>query len=472
MSIDPNYIYPGFIDEVKGGLNRGGSGGSGLPDGSNPNQYIVTDGEGKAGWADRTHWVDILADVVFEEQEVALEFQYAKTCSTNTKITGGSIEVGKDYRVTLNGVPYICTAIVDGYGRPKIGAKDSEEMINHRSDYPFSISNGSSDFLGSMESVRIGIEKITTIIHPLDKKFLPSESTMPALAEDGSDAGKTVKVNRDGSGYELGEGGSGLPAGAKPNQYIVTDGEGNAKWEDNPHSVGVVVEKTITTKAGTDYIWSGSMYGVTAYFFPIFMGEREEYETKRVFSLIEGETYIFTDMDGVEHTAIAQRQGDVVVAAGSDRSFGFSDYGASTAAIMFLGSAETGLNANAYSFSGKFLQKEVDTDPGVTVDLTFDEGGLWRAEINGKRDQDQVDTIATLIYNMGYYNTKINAFWETKDANTRQDVMLLKLYFSGGSNYVLEEMWADIWGYRSTFATLNVERVYIYGEGGEGGGVE
>ena len=27
-------------------------------------------------------------------------------------------------------------------------------------------------------------------------------------------------------------GGSGLPAGAKPNQHIVTDGEGNAKWED------------------------------------------------------------------------------------------------------------------------------------------------------------------------------------------------------------------------------------------------
>ena len=30
MSIDPNYIYPGFIDEVKGTLNQGGgSGGSG-----------------------------------------------------------------------------------------------------------------------------------------------------------------------------------------------------------------------------------------------------------------------------------------------------------------------------------------------------------------------------------------------------------------------------------------------------------
>jgi hypothetical protein len=38
------------------------------------------------------------------------------------------------------------------------------------------------------------------IIHPIDKKYLPS--------------------------------GSGLPAGSKPNQYIVTDGEGNAKWED------------------------------------------------------------------------------------------------------------------------------------------------------------------------------------------------------------------------------------------------
>ena len=27
-------------------------------------------------------------------------------------------------------------------------------------------------------------------------------------------------------------GGSGLPSGSKPNQYIVTDGDGNAKWED------------------------------------------------------------------------------------------------------------------------------------------------------------------------------------------------------------------------------------------------
>lgn len=44
---------------------------------------------------------------------------------------------------------------------------------------------------------------------------------------------------------------SGLPAGAKPNQYIVTDGKGNAKWED----------KLCWSEEGKVVTWDGSTEG-------------------------------------------------------------------------------------------------------------------------------------------------------------------------------------------------------------------
>lgn len=59
--------------------------------------------------------------------------------------------------------------------------------------------------------------------------------------------GNTYMMNASGEWVKLDDGGStsggsGLPAGAKPNQYIVTDGDGNAKWEDRPF-----YEETVTT---------------------------------------------------------------------------------------------------------------------------------------------------------------------------------------------------------------------------------
>jgi hypothetical protein len=81
-------------------------------------------------------------------------------------------------------------------------------------------------------------------------------------------------------------GGSGLPAGAKPNQYIVTDGEGNAKWEDKlcwieNTLVDVIPEDTISAKTGRatgvyvdgeisvgdrlDVSWNGEIYSVVVF---------------------------------------------------------------------------------------------------------------------------------------------------------------------------------------------------------------
>ena len=113
-----------------------------------------------------------------------------------------------------------------------------------------------------------------------------SPGSLAILAEAGfptlllSKSNGWVNGNTGGSG---GSGGSGLPSGSSPNQYLVTDGEGNAKWEDKPFG-----EETEVILPVQDIPKLGDAYGVA---------ER--------CNLVAGETYTVT-FEGVEYICVAK----------------------------------------------------------------------------------------------------------------------------------------------------------------------
>lgn len=84
-------------------LGGGNSGGSGLPSGSKPNQYLVTDGEGNAKWEDKLGYIAVGDTVLSETTPVFNEDMEGYVITEQFALT-----VGDFYKVTYNGEDYIC----------------------------------------------------------------------------------------------------------------------------------------------------------------------------------------------------------------------------------------------------------------------------------------------------------------------------------------------------------------------------
>lgn len=75
----------------------------------------------------------------------------------------------------------------------------------------------------------LGARRGVVVIDGRIKQDVAAEHSGITISDEAKAA--MVNISFTGDGSRMG-GGSGLPAGSKPNQYIVTDGDGNAKWED------------------------------------------------------------------------------------------------------------------------------------------------------------------------------------------------------------------------------------------------
>lgn len=140
------------------------SGGSGLPAGAKPNQYIVTDGDGNAKWEDKLWWTEV-GDTVLPE--TTLTFNEEMYCFEVTEDV--SLVAGEYYTVTYNGVDYICVAcsIYDHF--------EGEIICLDNDGTPFSIfqlggMTGVNSF-DEAESVTIAIRKCA--VKKIDKMLLP-----------------------------------------------------------------------------------------------------------------------------------------------------------------------------------------------------------------------------------------------------------------------------------------------------------
>ena len=110
------------------GSESGSSGGSGLPSGSKPNQYIVTDGEGNAKWEDKLAYTEVGVKELLAETSFTFE-----TDDGYTEFEMPALTIGKKYTVKLNGVGYDLECFDDN-GTPTIGAPYGDW-----SSYPFAI---------------------------------------------------------------------------------------------------------------------------------------------------------------------------------------------------------------------------------------------------------------------------------------------------------------------------------------------
>lgn len=82
---------------------------SGLPAGSKPNQYIVTDKDGNAKWEDKLCWSESIKEVVLAECQ--REFLVNDFGERTFDIDGALFADGETYTVKWNGVDYVCVAM-------------------------------------------------------------------------------------------------------------------------------------------------------------------------------------------------------------------------------------------------------------------------------------------------------------------------------------------------------------------------
>lgn len=159
-----------------GGSTSGG--GSGLPSGAKPNQYIVTDGEGNAKWEDKIAWSEKEVRVLFSDNALSI----TGTDDRNHGMVDLDIDfltVGQEYTVVYNGVEYIRTAFDDG-GCASIGNLHLSSQWDEDSGEPFYIQTsppawgggGALVVEGSTGVYSVELSTVVEDVHPIDKKYL------------------------------------------------------------------------------------------------------------------------------------------------------------------------------------------------------------------------------------------------------------------------------------------------------------
>lgn len=175
--------------------------------------YVETINKLSGKYVEGMGWSEKTKKVVLPETFVAEPAQQGG--GSNGYIINSVLDSEKKYTVIYNGVAY---DVISHTFSESMVAMGNTVLMGFGTDTgePFVIAHNPDTgitMVGSLDGDGITIaiyEGEVETIHPIDKKYLPS--------------------------------GFGLPAGSKPNQYIVTDGEGNAKWEDRPF-----YEETVTT---------------------------------------------------------------------------------------------------------------------------------------------------------------------------------------------------------------------------------
>lgn len=152
--------------------NTGGSGGgSSLPSGSSPNQYLVTDSEGNAKWEDKLAWS--------EEGKVTLVELFTEEYGTETPNRNRfplTLEEGKNYTVKWDGVEYDCTCFADELNCLVVGnASLMEAGANTNEPFLVGVQDGDS-FVKAQTGGdhELTIFGIVETVHTINPKYLPT----------------------------------------------------------------------------------------------------------------------------------------------------------------------------------------------------------------------------------------------------------------------------------------------------------
>lgn len=202
--------------------------GSGLPQGGAPNQQLVTDANGVAKWEDRMAYKQTSESIFAVEQKVnTTKAPYGSSIS-GSGVCNGDIVYSKTYRVTFNGVDYNCVAHVGRDSMNFLGdsalsaANVSDGSDEFSNGEPFAVRTNAGVFYLSTESAgeyTVTISEIEEEVKRLDSDLLP----------------------------EI------VPAVDQPHMQLVTDANGEKKWEDRlAYSIGNAFA-----------VWNGDRTGLT-----------------------------------------------------------------------------------------------------------------------------------------------------------------------------------------------------------------
>ena len=192
---------------VEAEANEGG--GSGLPSGAKPNQYIVTDGEGKVGWEDKLCWSE--KEVYLEERTLSFQEQGGMFIAQVEQFDM-PIDFDATYTVVWDGKEYDCPVVESAFGDASLGNPNLVVMPSDLGEPDTSMSvpflcvymyidgnDKSSGMLGVLATTggerTIGIfRNVAKKIHP---DFLPTG--VPYISEE------KVEVNKDNFSIYEGE---------------------------------------------------------------------------------------------------------------------------------------------------------------------------------------------------------------------------------------------------------------------------
>lgn len=244
-------------------------------------------------------------------------------------------------------------------------------------------------------------------------------------------------VKQDGSGYELGHGGGGLPEGGTPYQQLVTDGDGNAKWEDRTHyittEVGTLLEEQELAFSPTGDVYSSTL--------PVTL------------DLIEGNLYTVV-FDGVSYECVCALIFGSYPFIGNPAVFGAADTGepfmyfpaeGNLIASYDSNTSHTvgiyGVKESVHKIDEKYLHSFVPVIKSATVGQTIrvssvDENGVptgWEAV----EQAGGLQTESVMIVNCT--GSQLDAtFSEMSDAlNSGRAVAILAKRYDGDSNRYL-----------------------------------
>ena len=167
--------------EVCAAFNGGsGSSGGGLPTGGSPNQMLVTDSTGAAGWEDKLCWVTGKEVIVLPETVMTLaDGYYVGTVPTESDITLGEV-----YTITYNGVAYQCEAqAVEGYAFGNLGAmvegfdvtSDPFILLVYPPEMAESLGGVSSMLfpLDGATDITISVQGAVKTVKTIDEQYMP-----------------------------------------------------------------------------------------------------------------------------------------------------------------------------------------------------------------------------------------------------------------------------------------------------------
>ena len=169
-----------------------------LPNPDAGNHMLVTDAEGQTSWAERTHYVEMIPDVVLPEITVTAKSAFLKNYGAYTR----NLEKEHTYHIVCDGVEYSCVPAWNeslyGYTIGNAALASAGEDTGE----PFFINSHMNTDMTIIYFAKDGTHTVSIDegfiehVHPLDMKYMPA-GVVKSVSGIVPDANGNIRLNRN-----------------------------------------------------------------------------------------------------------------------------------------------------------------------------------------------------------------------------------------------------------------------------------